>query len=118
MIFFLLSKLDQTNASVSVDQAYYCAGTSPYTLWQISPSIGITMNIDTSSCSFNTTPLYFTSMGGISYHWVATGYTAICYPTTTSFTVYANSWAGWTDVQLLSYSQTQEWTISWFGIYN
>ncbi|CAF4871799.1 unnamed protein product, partial [Rotaria magnacalcarata] len=35
------------------------------------------MNIDTSKCGFNTTPLYFTSTGGTSSHWSTVGYRGV-----------------------------------------
>jgi len=103
------------NTIATTKQAYYCAGISSYTYWQLYSTIGMTMNIDTTNRSFNSTPYYFTSLAGSGYHWVLDGYTAIYFPTNISFTIYARPWYTWNNVVLLNYSQVYKWDINWFG---
>lgn len=110
--------MNQTNSSVTIQLPYYCRGVSPYTLWQLFSSDGITMTIDTSSCNFNSTPLYFTSMAGYTNHWDLGGYTAIYGPSKSSFTVYARSLTGLSNTGILSWSQSYNWSVNWFAISN
>ena len=77
---------------------------------------GITMNIDTSNCTFNSTPLYFTSIAGDNGHWWLIGYGAIYSATRSSFTIYTRSTYDANNAITLSWSVTQKWNISWFGI--
>ncbi|CAF1399897.1 unnamed protein product [Rotaria magnacalcarata] len=109
------TQLNLTNATA---QAYYCGGTSSYTLWQVYATSGITMLISTVNCSFNSTPLYFTSMDGSNNQWFAGGYTAIYSPATVSFRVYARALTNWTYMDMLNNSQLYQWNINWFGISN
>lgn len=74
------------------------------------------MLIDTSNCSFNLTPTYFTSIGGIGNHWRAGGYTAIYYATNNSFRVYAQPTPIFFNTNMLNNSYVREWNINWFGI--
>lgn len=110
--------MNQTNSSVSAKEAYYCTGVSSYLLWQLFSTDGITMTIDTSSCNFNSTPLYFTSINGTSEHWDLGGYSAIYSPTRNSFTIYARPLIAWNNTVVLGYSQTYQWNVEWFGISN
>ena len=97
--------------------SYYCSGVSPYTLWEIYSATGITMNISTSQCNFNSTPLYFTSLGGIGGQFRIVGYTGIYYPTKNSFQIYAGAWLGTTDTTiLLNYTKFQQWDVNWLGV--
>ena len=73
------------------------------------------MNIDTSNCTFNSTPLYFTSIAGDG-HWVLIGYGAIYSPTRSSFTIYARSTLDANNSITLSASVTYKWNVNWFGI--
>ncbi|CAF0863365.1 unnamed protein product [Rotaria sordida] len=104
------------NTTIATKQAYYCAGISNYTHWQLYSTTGITMNIDTKNCSFNSTPYYFTSLTGSNYHWLLAGYTAIYFSTNISFTIYAYPLATMTNAAMLTTSQTSKWNINWFGI--
>ncbi|CAF4760359.1 unnamed protein product [Rotaria socialis] len=113
--------LDQTqansnNTNVTTAEAYYCAGISSYTNWQLYSTSGITMNIDTSNCSFPSTPSYFVSISGTSSHWLLAGYTAIYFPTNISFTIYARPLIVWSNTYMLNNAQTCLWNINWFGI--
>ncbi|CAF1019291.1 unnamed protein product [Adineta ricciae] len=108
----------QTNSSQASKQPYICGNVANYTLWQLFTTAGITITIDTTICYFNSTPLYFTSMAGVSYHWVATGYTAIYDAQNNSFTIYAQSAEYPNNTILLALSQTYTWNVNWFGLLN
>ena len=107
--------MNQTNSSI---EAYPCTGFSSYTLWQLYVNEGIMIDIDTSSCNFNSTPNYFTSITGIGNHYLLGGYTAIYLSTNNSFRVYARSLVGWNSTLLLSLSQTNQWNVDWFAVLN
>ena len=74
------------------------------------------MPVDTSSCNFNVTPLYFVSLGGTDRHWTLGGYTAIYAPTNRSFQVYGRSLSGQNNTLLLADAYTYKWDINWFAI--
>jgi len=74
------------------------------------------MNIDTSNCTFNSTPLYFTSIAGDTLHWGLIGYGAIYSPTRSSFRIYARSTLDANNAITLSLSVTYKWNVNWFGI--
>jgi hypothetical protein len=74
------------------------------------------MLIDTSTCNFSSTPLYFTSMAGTTNHWILTGYGAIYAPTKNALRIYGQSASVTNGTQLLSYSQTDQWSVNWFGL--
>ena len=93
----------------------HCGGVSSYTFWVINTVDTIRMDIDTSGCAFNQTPLYFATMSGTSSHWSAASYRAIYYATKTSFTVFATSLDGSTATTLMSYASTYAWDMTWFG---
>jgi hypothetical protein len=74
------------------------------------------MQINTSQCAFPATPLYFTSISGISSHWIIFGVGAIVQPTNQSFQIYARSiLAGFSATLLYNYSQTYAWDVDWIG---
>lgn len=121
MIWTLLNKLaqipsNQPNSSDSTQRPYYCSRISSYTLWTTYSDTGITMNIDTSNCTFNSTPLYFTSIAGISSHWDLIGYGAIYSATPSSFMIYARSFSGLNSTVLLTLATARQWNVNWFGI--
>ena len=120
--YFMISlgqiQLNQTNSSLTTKKSYYCSGVSSYTLWTQYSSTAITMNIDTSNCSFNSTPLYFTSVDGIGDHYDLIGYTAIYTAKNDSFKVYARSFMTYnsSSAAMLTASQIKQWCVNWFGI--
>lgn len=75
------------------------------------------MNIDTSSCHFNQTPNYMTSIAGTNNHGDLVGHNAIYIYTSTSFRIYVTSRSGWSPATLLSYAATYEWNVNWVGMY-
>ncbi|CAF4731562.1 unnamed protein product, partial [Rotaria sp. Silwood2] len=105
-----------TTTTVAIKQAYYCGNISSFTLWQLFPNDGIYMNIDTTNCSFTSTPVYFTSMAGDTVHWELVSYNAIYVPTKNSFTIYVRALNGWNSTDMFTNSQLYRWNVNWFGI--
>ena len=95
----------------------YCAGVAPWTQWQIYVPYGITMRVDTSNCSFNNTPMYYTSIGGIDLHDGVTGSRALYAVSSTGFDIYPQKSVPWTSAQMLNYSQLYQWDVNWVGLY-
>jgi hypothetical protein len=73
------------------------------------------MFIDTSNCSFNSTPLYLTSIAGLDLHNGVTGYNSIYGASRLYFTIYVLSTVGWGSNQLLNYSADNQWNVNWIG---
>src|ERR1051325_4159286 len=62
-------------------------------MWKNYPNgTGVMVDVDTSEAHFAQTPLYFTSLGGISHHWATAGATSIYSATPTGFRIYVR-WA-------------------------
>ncbi|CAF0807628.1 unnamed protein product [Adineta ricciae] len=108
----------QVNSSPPNSHPYLCGNAASYTLWTLFSPDGITMTINTTICSFTSTPLYFSSMTGITNHWITTGYTAIYYASQNGFTVYARAVYNLNSTQLLAAAQQYQWSINWCGIAN
>lgn len=75
---------------------------------------GVYLDVDTSSCSFTTTPKYTTSLGGSSSHWATTGATSIYVPKPNGFRVYVR----WANGANLTPAQANnlKWHINWLGV--
>ena len=86
-----------------------CGSTSPTSWKNYGDGIGIDVNIDTSSCGFTKTPLYFTSLGGTSMQWETTGATSIYEQTEKGFRIYVR----WSDGRKLTRKEAidYEWHI-------
>ena len=85
------------------------------TNWQPYPgNTGVYLDVDTSAGKFTTTPKYFTSLGGISHHWVTTGVTSIYTPSPTGFRVYVR----WSDGSALTPAEANsfQWHVNWLGV--
>jgi hypothetical protein len=109
-------QLTQTTISEVSNQKYYCGGVTTLPSWGTYNANTLSLNIDTSSCKFNSTPLYFTSFSGIGLHYGLASYTAIYGSSTTSFTIYITSLFSWSSVQMLSYTIIGDWNVNWLGI--
>lgn len=117
-LFLILATTTTTTASnQTCTYPCTCAGITSYTSWQAFSTAGIYMVISTTSCNFNRTPIYFTSMAGTANHYGLTGYGAIYSPSSTSFTIYAKSLYSWNTSTLLSYASANVWNVNWFGLY-
>ena len=84
------------------------------TAWQQYPDgQGIFVDVDTSLSRFQATPIYITSLGGRTSHWLTTGATSIYNPTPTGFRVYVR-WA--TGGPLTPATANQYgWHINWIA---
>ena len=96
----------------------HCAGVFPYNLWQIDTNETILMDINTTACAFESTPLYLSIVMGITNTHSLVGFDAINFPTKQGFRVYARTIRSWTVSLMYGYSQTYEWNIHWLGYYN
>ena len=76
---------------------------------------GIYVTVDTSSAGFINTPLYFTSIGGVSYHWTVTGGSAIYQPTNKSFRIYVRRPDAVSEITVEA-MRIGKWYINWVGI--
>jgi hypothetical protein len=87
-----------------------CSGrTTPgNTNWQSYGTNGIYLDVDTSTCGFTTTPLYFTSLGGSANHRSSTGATSISAPTSRGFRIYVSA-SGITP----TVANQNQWYINW-----
>jgi RHS repeat-associated protein len=93
-----------------------CTGrTTPgSTNWIAYDSKSIYVDVNTSACGFASAPLYLTSLGGISSHYIAYGATSIYSPTSTGFRIWIYYSSGITPAQANSY----QWHINWMGVPN
>ena len=120
--FFLAVQIpmtNQTNITQPKVHANLCGGVSSYTNWvgNVTPTQGIYTYVSTSNCAFNTTPLYYISIEGKQLQTDFTGYNDIYNPTRYGFLLLLYSYQGLNAEQLLNYSQTEQWNISWVGVY-
>ncbi len=118
IVVLVQSPVNQTTVSEPVTYAKHCGGQSPYTQWiyYTGSTTGIYMVINTANCTFNTTPSYYTSIIGKTLLNDFTGYDAIYSATKTLFVIYVRSYTGLTSAQMLNYSQTEKWNVSWIGV--
>ncbi|HZI16395.1 MAG TPA: S8 family peptidase [Myxococcus sp.] len=92
-------------------QPSLCTGQTPAgaTGWQQYDANGIYLDVSTAACGFASTPLYLTSIGGWSSHWITLGATSIYSTTPGSFRVYVYS-PGVTPAQANSLGWHLNWT--------
>ena len=85
------------------------------TAWvQYGGNTGVYVDVDTSAAHFSTTPVYTTSLGGVSGNWSTTGATSIYSPTATGFRVYVR----WSNGNPLTpaIANNNRWHINWIGM--
>jgi hypothetical protein len=73
------------------------------------------MNIDTTSCRFQDTPTYFTSITGIAGHYLLVGINAIYEPTQYGFSINVHSTNNESADTLMAWSAEYRWNVNWFG---
>ncbi|CAF0985873.1 unnamed protein product [Rotaria sp. Silwood1] len=106
----------QSASSVLPSTGKTCGGTSPLTRWaRTGRSDTIQMNIDTSSCRFEKTPLYFTSLSGVAGHYLLVGVDAIYEPTANGFKINVHSTNNESADTLMAWSAQYQWNVNWFG---
>jgi hypothetical protein len=97
-------------------QKFFAGQTKPgATAWQDYPNgTGVFVDVDTSGGHFATTPIYLSSLGGISHHWATTGATSIYNATATGFRIYIR----WADGKPMSRDDAYAhgWFVNWVGI--
>ncbi|WP_257448301.1 GON domain-containing protein [Archangium lipolyticum] len=92
-----------------------CKGqTAPGAHWQQYTYDSLSLDVDTSSCGFSETPLYFASIGGTGYHWQTTGATSIISPTATGFRVIVRSPSSVTP----AFASQFGWHLNWEAMPN
>ena len=74
----------------------------------------VLVNVETSDAHFAQTPLYFTSIAGISHHWATAGATSIYDATPTGFRIYVR-WAEG-DPLTVDDAVAHGWYINWMAI--
>jgi len=110
---------NQTDITQPKVYANYCGGVSSYTNWAgyLPGTQGIHVSVSTINCSFSTTPRYYASIQGEKLHTDFTGYSNVYVPSPNGFIIYMYSYQGFNVEQFLNYSQTEQWNISWVGVY-
>ncbi len=85
------------------------------TAWQQYPGgEGVYVDIDTSSAGFTTTPIYITSIEGITRHWGTTGATSIYLATPKGFRVYVRYFDG--SPLTPAEANNNGWHINWIAV--
>lgn len=101
----------------TIGRSGICAGsTTPGAGWVVYNQSSIQLNVNTSGCAFTTTPMYFTSIGGVGSHFELVGASAIYSPTPTGFTVYVKKNDG-TALEPAD-AVAGGWYLNWQGIGN
>jgi hypothetical protein len=82
--------------------------------WVNYGTTGIYVDVSTTKGAFTTTPYYFASLHGDSWHWNTTGGTSIYSPTKTGFRIYLR----WSDGAALDKTRAQsgKWHVQWLGV--
>lgn len=94
-----------------------CGGISPLTRWErTGRSDTIQMNIDTSKCEFQSTPMYFTSISGEAGHYLLIGVNAIYEATKNGFLINVHSSGNESADRLMAWSAQYKWNVNWFGV--
>jgi hypothetical protein len=113
----LITIINQPTPALS-QTVQVASGSTPVgnTAWQPygASEADIFLDVDTSSAGFKTTPIYITSLGGMSGHWRTTGATSIYVPTPTGFRVYVR----FSNENFLTpaYANQLGWHINWIAV--
>jgi len=104
-------------AAALLQTVQIASGSTPVgnTPWQQYPNgEGIFLDVDTSSFGFKNTPIYITSLGGDSGHWVTTGATSIYAPTPQGFRIYVRVSTG--GELTPAGANRLKWHINWIAV--
>ena len=116
--FLLVLKPPNTTEIVALNRSSnHCSGVSPFSEWILYGFTGINMVVNTSTCQFNATPYYHTSISGTNFQDDLTGWGAIYGPSRNQFTFYVRSIAGLLGPAMLNRSQIYQWNVNWVGIF-
>lgn len=86
------------------------------TAWREYSKDAIVLDVNTTSHNFKTTPIYLTTLGGISGHYVITGITSIYGANPNGFTVYIKSTIPFKEKDLLSEAKQSKWHVQWVAL--
>jgi len=101
--------------SLSISPFIKSGSTTPgETNWKAYGSSAIYLDVDTSAAGFTSTPLYFASLGGNGYHWLAIGINAIYAATPTGFRLYLRSLDG--AALTPANANSRGWYVQWLGV--
>ena len=115
-VFVLLLAISTTICMANPFNGKACGDISPVTRWSRTVRDDtIQMNIDTSSCRFQNTPLYFASITGGVGHYLLTGINAIYEPTNYGFLINVRSIDGANADTLME--RSAQWKVQWFGLH-
>ena len=114
-----LVALTVQDRSISSDQLenHLCCGSTNTdgTGWQnYSDGRGIYIDIDTSSCGFSSSPMYFTSLAGSTRHWTTIGITSIYQTAVSHFRVYLD-FEGDSQTTVADADESN-WHVQWCGV--
>jgi hypothetical protein len=116
LLFVLLLAISATICVAKPLSDNACGGISPDSRWQrTARDDQIQMNINTSLCRFQDTPMYFTSITGGVGHYLLTGINAIYEPSNYGFTIYVRSTDGASADTLMQ--RSAQWNVNWFGLF-
>ena len=87
------------------------------TLWQINSNDSISIKINTTSCSFLRTPIYFATVVGTGSHYYLVGHDIIRTATSQSFDLTTTMVVGLSSDLIFNRSQTHRWDVQWIGYY-
>jgi hypothetical protein len=115
-MFVLLLAISATICVAKPFSGNACGGISPVTRWhRTARNDQIEMNIDTSSCGFQDTPMYFASIVGGVGQYLLTGINAVYEPTRYGFSLYVTSIDGASADTLMA--RSAQWNVNWFGLF-
>lgn len=112
-----IAEAQQSYTSTGCTYPCPCGSVSTWSLWQYYDAYSLVMDVNTTICSFNQTPTYFTSIGGIDGQYLLLSYTSIYSPTQNSFQTYLRHQSNVNASVLLIYAQTYLWDLNWLGLY-
>ncbi|NEP36057.1 hypothetical protein [Moorena sp. SIO3B2] len=99
-----------------------CCGKTPEgsTNWQPHGSEGIYVDVDTSACGFQSTPIYLVNMHGNDFNWETTGGSSAYERTNQSFRVYVRFPSDRDGRPNLTpdFANSKGWHIQWLAIGN
>ncbi len=106
------SQRNRVRPSAAVDRMGRCSGKTMagQSGWQRYYSLGLFLDVDTTECGFDTTPIYLSSIGGNGLQWTVEGGTAIYFPTASGFRVYLR-----TDVSPED-AERFKWHVNWDAV--
>ena len=114
LVFALFLSLSITICVTNAFNGTTCGGISPVTRWsRTERDDTIQMNIDTSNCRFQNTPLYFSSIVGGVGHYLLTGINAIYEPSTYGYSINVRSIDGASADTLMA--RSAQWRVQWIG---